>query len=394
MFFREHLSFTIGMNIVKINILIVLSFEIIVIRSDNVPVFIWNAKLEEKSALQAISTKEFENIINPLLPHNTVIIFLENQLTWRDFQCRLDGSTCFPFMESQPDKTYMTVNNPLGALQTYVVNDLNPNSEFNLPIDCQKGLKYVINLHSLSINEKETNFKLHDAIIRNITRQLNLCPVLYMYTTHPSSALQKVQARGKRVKRQVAVAKQLGNFSFVFNEKFAMIWEKFLLKEDDDPENIEIESVDVAAEVDETIVNLNVDEHFQNEIHFSSERGYHTLKYIQMDGVKYTTKPITFSKDISYACHVLYLYNKENTSHFVKLERFQFELFKKPMKKLRFSSAWHCVGYLTAPIIAGIISASILLGILSCGVVWIMNVGAVDRFDDPFGKSIVIITED
>uniref|UniRef100_A0A1A9ZK68 V-type proton ATPase subunit S1/VOA1 transmembrane domain-containing protein n=1 Tax=Glossina pallidipes TaxID=7398 RepID=A0A1A9ZK68_GLOPL len=323
-----------------------------------------------------------------------MIIFLENQLTWRDFQCRLDGSTCFPFMESRPDKTYMTVNNPLGALQTYVISDLNLNSEFSLDIDCQKGLKYVINLNSLSINDKETNFKLHDAIIRNITSQLNLCPVLYMYTTHSSSALQKVQARSKRVKRQeAAVAKQLGNFSFVFDERFAMIWEKFVLKAEGELENINIESVNVTAEVDETTVNLNAGDHFQSEIHFTSEGGYHTLKYIQVDGVKYTTKAITFSEDISYTCHILYLFNKENSTDFVKLERFQFELFKTPMKKLRFSSAWHCVGYFTAPIIAGIISASVLLGILACGVAWIMNVGVVDRFDDPFGKPIIIITE-
>lgn len=59
----------------------------------------------------------------------------------------------------------MTVNNPLGALQTYVVSDLSPNSEFSLNIDCQKGLKYVINLNSLSINDKEMNFKLHGMLL-------------------------------------------------------------------------------------------------------------------------------------------------------------------------------------------------------------------------------------
>uniref|UniRef100_A0A1A9WZQ9 V-type proton ATPase subunit S1/VOA1 transmembrane domain-containing protein n=1 Tax=Glossina brevipalpis TaxID=37001 RepID=A0A1A9WZQ9_9MUSC len=370
----------------KIHFLIILSLEIILIRGDDVPVLIWNATVAERSALQVIPTKEFQSIINPLLRNNTVVIFLENQLTSRDFQCRVDGVTCFPFMQSRSNKTYMTVKNPLEALEPYMVSE----AKASPIVRCQKGMKYVINFDdSLTSNDRKSDLKLHDSIILNITRQLDRCSVLYMYTAQSASALQKTQPRRKRGKRQSEVRK-MGESSFFFDDKFGLTYEKFLIKTEDGFENINIETIDVSADASQMSIDASADEH-EVQILFTIEGGYHTLKHVEIDNIKYRARGIQIPKDFSYVCGVLYLYSND-LKKFAKLERFQMEIFKKKTDK--FSPAWYCVGYFTAPIMAGIISMAVLLAILTCGIVWIMDVGVVDRFDDPFGKTIVIIADD
>lgn len=59
-------------------------------------------------------------------------------------------------------------------------------------------------------------------------------------------------------------------------------------------------------------------------------------------------------------------------------------------KSFRFGDAWHCVPFVSIPILAGLFVCAILLAILGVGICWLMDINTMDRFDDPKGKTITI----
>ena len=49
-----------------------------------------------------------------------------------------------------------------------------------------------------------------------------------------------------------------------------------------------------------------------------------------------------------------------------------------------------CVGFFTITIWSGILTTFLLIGILSFGIIMLMNISTMDRFDDPKGKTITV----
>jgi V-type H+-transporting ATPase S1 subunit len=60
----------------------------------------------------------------------------------------------------------------------------------------------------------------------------------------------------------------------------------------------------------------------------------------------------------------------------------------------RFGHYNDCVGFFTVPIWMGVLSSFVLIAILLFGVIMLMDVKTMDRFDDPKGKTITITATD
>jgi V-type H+-transporting ATPase S1 subunit len=64
------------------------------------------------------------------------------------------------------------------------------------------------------------------------------------------------------------------------------------------------------------------------------------------------------------------------------------------LEERRFGSAYDCVYFFTVPIWSGLFVCTILALILTSGLLMIMDVKTMDRFDDPKGKTITINTSE
>lgn len=60
------------------------------------------------------------------------------------------------------------------------------------------------------------------------------------------------------------------------------------------------------------------------------------------------------------------------------------------IKNSRFSGSFDCVGFFTTPILTGLFVTGLLLGIAFGGIIAMMGISTMDRFDDPKGPAIQV----
>lgn len=100
-------------------------------------------------------------------------------------------------------------------------------------------------------------------------------------------------------------------------------------------------------------------------------------------------KVLTAPSKYSYSCGRVTL-KTENSS--LSFKQFQVQPFDVPINSTSFSYAYDCTGFFTIPILMGLFTAAILLVILFCGVIAMLSMTTMDRFDDPKGPTIHVPT--
>lgn len=99
-------------------------------------------------------------------------------------------------------------------------------------------------------------------------------------------------------------------------------------------------------------------------------------------------KSLTAPAKYSYSCFNVTL-NNDNSS--ISFKQFQVQPFNVPGNGT-FSYAYDCVGFFTIGIFMGLITAGVLLVILFCGILSMLSLTTMDRFDDPKGQTIQVAT--
>ncbi|XP_029208332.2 V-type proton ATPase subunit S1-like [Acropora millepora] len=99
-------------------------------------------------------------------------------------------------------------------------------------------------------------------------------------------------------------------------------------------------------------------------------------------------KSLTAPVKYSYSCFDVTL-NNDNSS--ISFKQFQVQPFNVPGNGT-FSYAYDCIGFFTIPIFMGLITAGVLLVILFCGILSMLSLTTMDRFDDPKGQTIQVAT--
>lgn len=96
---------------------------------------------------------------------------------------------------------------------------------------------------------------------------------------------------------------------------------------------------------------------------------------------------IVFPFNVSYHCaqtHIFSYKTKDSEIH-LKLSRLQVQMDAKDFGRVQ-----DCVGFVSVPILTGILVTAILALILIWGITMILDIRTMDRFDDPKGKTITI----
>lgn len=107
---------------------------------------------------------------------------------------------------------------------------------------------------------------------------------------------------------------------------------------------------------------------------------------------------IKVANNTSWGCINITLSNRQMpnvTGNITEVSILDFQLqpfFDEPVNRsdAHFNRFTDCIGFFSIPILAALFVGFILLLILSCGITMILDIGAVDRFEDPKGNKVFI----
>lgn len=126
--------------------------------------------------------------------------------------------------------------------------------------------------------------------------------------------------------------------------------------------------------------------------------GYYTLHRVNVtrdskEFSLFTKTDLTWPQNFSYHCGqvVQFSKSKSNETEEIKLNLYniQVQLFAR-----KFSDTYDCVGFTSISIWSGIFVTAILGLIMIWGLIMMMDIRTMDRFDDPKGKTITISSQD
>ncbi|KAH9642731.1 hypothetical protein HF086_018477 [Spodoptera exigua] len=108
--------------------------------------------------------------------------------------------------------------------------------------------------------------------------------------------------------------------------------------------------------------------------------------------VLYPDEEVFALVDFSYRCaqHISFSSRNETKTYTVDFEDLKVQPFFETNTTQEFGDSFNCVGFFSAPIWAGLFVVFILLSITFYGIMMMMDIRTMDRFDDPKGKTITI----
>ena len=102
-------------------------------------------------------------------------------------------------------------------------------------------------------------------------------------------------------------------------------------------------------------------------------------------------RQIVYPFNTSYHCQQdnYFTYKNKEKQITVKIQNLQIQ-----MDTWKFGEVYDCVGFMSIPIWTGIFVTAILALIMIWGLIMIMDIRTMDRFDDPKGKTITISAQE
>ncbi|KAJ8934853.1 hypothetical protein NQ314_013124 [Rhamnusium bicolor] len=342
-----------------------------------VPVYMWStSKANEKvPALHKISQDSFkDDVLERLKEDPFVIVFAEQTLSPEDFaQHDQSGGIAFPNLSKLKKASKISylpyVQNPVKALK-HLDEDV---IELSIASLRQKLVIPKTNILIVDLNDAKDDehrldmLKRHDADIKLIYEEIlkKHDNVLALYTAHHTSWVAPEDIVSSRKIRSLLAIQQLQEFNqlnhtivYLTNATF-VVDNRFILTNQTSDGYWEL--VNVTAFNNSTQYNLT-----------SSSAIYAPMRF-------------------SYHCGDQ-LFTDKNFE--VYLKSFQIQPFFGSVNiSSKFSDAYDCVGFTSVPIWSGIFVTSILLLIMTFGIIMMMDIRTMDRFDDAKGKTITINAE-
>ncbi|XP_048003401.1 V-type proton ATPase subunit S1 [Leguminivora glycinivorella] len=378
----------------------------------NVPVYLWGdlAKTSLKaSPLYTVEPEEFSGILNEELSRDPfTVIFIEETLSVEDFSRKnAEGKTSFPYLRANiRNSAYLpSVENALGALNKLAdpekVNHVKlTENGLSAEIEPESGKFLFINLKDAK--EGESRFDLlrrHNDFMEDMFSKLQerYETVVAIYTAHfPSWTVSH-----SRVRRQAANNETQSDSSTLMFDGLLLAYKSVRLI-DDNAETV------LTAITGSSVIDANATVPTQNStltsgenkivLYFTQEPGYWILQKASWSNST-ESKDLTPSQDLtvpfgfSYRCAQNVSFSHVNDSrHFtltftdLKIQPF----FINNSTGLTFGDSLNCVGFFSAPIWASLFVTFILLFIMFFGIMMMMDIRTMDRFDDPKGKTITI----
>ncbi|KAJ0169981.1 hypothetical protein K1T71_014587 [Dendrolimus kikuchii] len=376
--------------------------------ASNVPVFMWGdlERTSQKSnPLSTISRSEFSNIVEQeLVDEPFLVVFVEETLSVEDFSRKnQDGETSFPYLhDNLKDSLYLpNVQNALNALNKLADPAKAEHvklTENGLSAEIVKDDSRVLFINLKDAREGESRWDLlrrHNDFMEEMVSNLNKhYKVMACYTAHfPSWTIPEIHSRSRRQASDVTP----GDYSF---DGLKLYVKNFMLNDGITATNLGIPTA--TSDFNSTTMNTTLSfPTTKLTLNFHQAGGYWffdtvTLQVTSPEVITetlYATSEVFALMDFSYRCleNVSYTSINETKQYTLTFQNFKVQpFFQNTTGPLVFGDSFNCVGFFTAPIWAGLFVVFILLAITFYGIMMMMDIRTMDRFDDPKGKTITI----
>ncbi|KAL3285819.1 hypothetical protein HHI36_000341, partial [Cryptolaemus montrouzieri] len=353
--------------------------------------------------LQIISQDSFEMILTKKSEEKPIIIvFLEETLSPEDFSLRSDdGSTVFPTLSTFVDLfkvSYLPyAENPVESIQKI------PKSFRNIDEMAvfRNSSLYLNEVIIFSLNDSRNNetrkdmFSRHDCTIFRLHSLLLQLQenILAIYTARHemrSSVQHLSYHRSKKLLQAMSKAKPP-----IISDKNLLIVSS---KDTTYSTNNGLSFISVSlSQTNFSINNKSITFILEGNnvtVMFSIlfDSGYWKIPEVTLNGDKTIFEKVEVPLKFSYHCTNFILKKKDNKTILI-FPGFQIQPFEVGSNEPKFGPAYDCTGYVTIPILNGLFISAILLIILFYGLISMMNIETMDRFDDPSKKPFHAIVE-
>ncbi|XP_034837956.1 V-type proton ATPase subunit S1 [Maniola hyperantus] len=391
---------------------LVLPFLVICIASTygKVPVFLWGDLVTsiKSNPLSSVTDEDFKAILQKELKSDPfTVIFLDETLSVEDFSLKnSDGDSSFPYLHANIGKAvYLPgVENALP-----IVNEL---------ADSEKVDSVKLTENGLSAEFKPQSVKILFIELKDAKEGESRADLLRRHNDFMEEMFGKLQSEYENV---VAIY-TARNPSWTVFESHRRVRRQ---AESTDLQNITLNGLKmyvkrVVVTVDTTVTNVTEIDNARTEINgtemsttMTSGDSSLTLNFLQKAGYWFFSSVTYKQADLevnlmpevtevhapvgfAYRCgqNVTFSY-RINQTIVVTFQDLKVQPYFKENgnETLFYGDSINCVGFFTVPIWSGLFVTFILLAITFYGIMMMMDIRTMDRFDDPKGKTISINAE-
>ncbi|XP_013139302.1 PREDICTED: uncharacterized protein LOC106103932 [Papilio polytes] len=376
--------------------------------ASSVPVFLWGdlSKTSLKSnPLAAVSEKEFEDVLKEELSGDPfTVIFIEETLSVEDFSSKtLDGEVPLKYLRSNLGDSYYlpSVSNALEALNSFA--DVEKENHVKLTenglsaeIEPEGGKFLFIELKDA--NEKDTRAELlrrHNDVMEDMFAKLHnrYEKVVAIYTArNPSWTV----SESHRVRRQATEDNKVYRL-----DGLLLYVEDLMLTELN--KTIHLDNLESSTSTfNDTSNTMTTSMKFgadEIQLNFVHKNGYWTFENVVLTRpstieVLYPELEVYSLSEWSYRCaeNVTFASVNGTINYAVTFRDMQVQPFFKTTNAsdLVFGDTFNCIGFFSVPIWSGLFVVFIFLAITFYGIMMMLDIRTMDRFDDPKGKTITI----
>uniref|UniRef100_A0A2A4JX12 Vacuolar H+ ATPase AC45 accessory subunit n=1 Tax=Heliothis virescens TaxID=7102 RepID=A0A2A4JX12_HELVI len=375
-----------------------------------VPVYLWRDSIKSpvrSDPFTPYTSDEFAETLKQVLVDDPLtLVFIEENLSVEDFSLKnANGETSFPYLHDNIDEAvYLpTVKDALEVLN----RSASPYNSENViitedpelviaPGEKNAGRFIFINLKDAREGESRADLlRRHDDFMQKTVEDLaGDVPIVGIYTANYPSWT--IPVSKSRVRRAVGA----GNSRMYTLDGLRMVAKGIHLISGNDTRALG----DVTAQnsvLNDTYVNATLT--FDNTtlvLNFNSKAGYWFFDTVvltigDLTDTLYPDEELFAILGFSYRCaqHVTFSTRNETKTYTVSFEDLKVQPFFESNTTQEFGDAFNCVGFFSAPIWAGLFVVFILLAITFYGIMMMLDIRTMDRFDDPKGKTITINAE-
>ncbi|KAJ8705646.1 hypothetical protein PYW08_012692 [Mythimna loreyi] len=377
--------------------------------ASKVPVYLWGDSLKssmQSNPLTTYTSEEFAALLKQALVKDPLtLVFTEETLSVEDFSLKNEeGATSFPYLyENLNEAVYLpTVKDPLATLNHIAGPDaINIFSDDLVPTE---GKFVFINLNDAREGESRAHMlRRHDAFMQETVAKMESegLDVVAVYTAnYPSWTIPVTKSRTRRATEG---ATEGARASAVYDvDGLRLVSSSIQIKTGNDSRTLgglsNHESI-----VNTTFVNATLI--FDNTtllLNFNSHGGYWffdtvVLKVGSISETLYPPEDEVYAVlGFSYRCaqYITYTSVNETTTYSVSFVDMKVQPFFERNTSQIFGESFNCVPFFSSSIWAGLFVVFILLSITFYGIMMMLDIRTMDRFDDPKGKTITINTVD
>ncbi|CAH2100560.1 unnamed protein product [Euphydryas editha] len=375
----------------------------------HVPVFLWgDLKTSIKSnPLSNVGQNEFEAILKKESEAEPfTVIFIEETLSVEDFSHKnSDGETSFPYLHANIGKAvYLpSVEQALGVL-----NNLADPEKVDRVKLTENGLSAEFEPESVKIlyitlkdaregESREDLLRRHDDFMQEMFTKLQkqYGNVVAAYTAQfPSWTVPESHSRSRRQAQNGAIDTTLNGLKLYVQNLVLRVG-----SETTNLNNIQSSSSEFNGTTMSTMMNFG---DRSITLNFVQNAGYWFFNSVNLR----QTSPRAVNEELlpnsevyavmgfSYRCGQTVSFTSVNDTQIYNLvfQNLKVQPFfaENGNRTLAFGDSVNCVGFFSVPIWSGLFVVFILLAITFYGIMMMMDIRTMDRFDDPKGKTITI----